>query len=74
MGHSLTATGSHFSVLDILMAPLRGVGRFCVTVMGHHSRIHQINNLRAKSADALAEMGLTRDEILHHVMSDLYYL
>lgn len=74
MGHSLTATGSHFSVLDILMAPLRGFGRFCVTVMDHNSRIHQINNLRAKSDDELAEMGLTRDEIVHHVMSDLYYL
>ncbi len=38
------------------------------------SRRDQIVALEAKSDEELARMGLRRDDIIHHVYRDLYYI
>lgn len=75
MAHTLTHpnTGA-FHFTNILMAPLRAIGRFFITVMEQNSRVQLVERLNAKSDAELAKMGLRRDEIVHHVFRDLYYL
>lgn len=38
------------------------------------SRMHQIEALQAKSDEELAQLGIKRDDIVHHVFRDLFYL
>ena len=38
------------------------------------SRVHRIEALEAKTDVELANMGIKRDEIVHHVFKDLYYI
>ncbi|WP_300520483.1 hypothetical protein [Aliiroseovarius sp.] len=59
---------------DILLAPFRAIGRFFILVMENNSRVQMVERLNAKSDAELAEIGLKRDEIVHHVFRDLYYL
>ncbi|WP_421702887.1 hypothetical protein [Aliiroseovarius sp.] len=75
MAHILSHpnTGA-FHLSDILMAPLRAVGRFFITVMEQNSRVQLVERLNAKSDAELAKIGIERDEIVHHVFRDLYYL
>ncbi|RKT30787.1 hypothetical protein BXY70_2780 [Roseovarius halotolerans] len=40
----------------------------------HASRRDKIEALEAKSDEELASMGLRRDDIVHHVYRDLFYV
>jgi len=57
---------------------LRGIGRaFWTAAEAHGSRAgrrRQIEALHEKSDAELAEMGISRDRIAHHVFRDLYYI
>lgn len=37
-------------------------------------RVDQVHLLQARSDEQLAEMGIKRDDIVHYVFRDLYYL
>ena len=75
MAHTLsTHSLGNLHAIDILLAPFRAIGRFFITVMEQNSRVQLVERLNAKSDAELAEMGLSRDEIVHHVFRDLYYL
>ena len=68
-GHSaslgiLTAIGSFFAA----------IGHALVKSAESSSRMKKLQALQAKSDEELAALGLTRDEIPHHVFSDLYYI
>ena len=75
MAHTLSnpRVGTHHAT-DILLAPFRAIGRFFIAVMEQNSRVQMVERLNAKSDEQLAELGIKRDEIVHHVFRDLYYL
>lgn len=50
------------------------VGTSLINAGEASSRLPKIEALRAKSDAELAEMGLKRDEIVHFVFKDLFYL
>lgn len=69
---------SQITVIDTVRAR---VGRWLDTLMGRletyahiRSRRDQIVALEARSDAELAEMGLKREDIAHHVFRDLYYV
>ena len=39
-----------------------------------HRRFEQVQFLQAKSDEDLAALGIKRDDIVHHVFKDLYYI
>lgn len=53
---------------------LSRVGAFFTAFIDAQSRADQITKLQAMSDAELAERGLTRDAIVHHVFSDKLYL
>jgi uncharacterized protein YjiS (DUF1127 family) len=57
---------------------LRGLARAFWTAAEAHGtragRRRQIEALHAKSDAELAEMGIARERIAHHVFKDLYYI
>lgn len=70
-------TTSQFTVIDTARA---GLGRFLASIMERlesyahvRSRRDQIDALEALSDAELAKMGITREEIVHHVFRDLYF-
>lgn len=38
------------------------------------TRMREIQRLQGKTDSELAELGLTRDRIVHHVFRDIYYM
>ncbi|HDZ83067.1 MAG TPA: DUF1127 domain-containing protein [Roseobacter sp.] len=50
------------------------VGRFMVSASANSGRLRQVEMLQAKSDRELADMGLKRDAIVHHVFRDVYYI
>ena len=51
-----------------------GVVNFMVYISTSRSRVCQIEALCAKTDKELAARGLTRQDIVRHVYSDVYYL
>ena len=75
MAHiTLNPTVGTVHLTDILLAPLRAVGHFFIAVMENNSRVRMVETLNAKSDAELAELDLKREDIVHHVFRDLYYL
>ena len=66
----------------VLQTPLRvrvqafwaGLKEGLALYMNSASRVRQIEFYQAKSDEELAELGLTRDRIVHHVFRDVMYL
>lgn len=50
------------------------IGRGIVLAGESSARFRDMRRLEAMSDSELAEMGLTRDKIAHHVFRDLYYI
>ncbi|MGV6812125.1 MAG: DUF1127 domain-containing protein [Brevirhabdus sp.] len=69
-----TTTTPHLPLGKILSAPLRGLGRFLVRIMESNSRVQAVEKLNSLSDDALARRGLKREDIVHHVFKDTYYV
>ena len=49
------------------------LGRAMLLQSAANARLERVERLRAKSDAELAELGITRDQIVHHVFRDLYY-
>ena len=50
------------------------IGQGMNAYMERRSRMTQITALEAKTDAELAEMGITRDRIIHHVFRDLFHV
>jgi hypothetical protein len=50
------------------------IGEALMTASANSGRMRKVEFLQAKSDADLAKMGLKRDDIVHHVFRDLYYL
>lgn len=64
-----------------LLSVFSAVGRFLASVgtalmvsSSYNARAQKVQALQAKSDAELAEMNIKRDEIVHHVFRDLYYV
>lgn len=72
---ALSATISHPGIAAKLARPfqavLNGIGWFFVQSMENNSRLRQVDYLSSLSDDELADRGLTRDRIVHHVFKDV---
>ena len=53
---------------------LAALGRAVVTNAEAEARLGKINALQAKSDAELARLGIARDDIVHHVFRDIYYV
>ncbi len=82
MTYQSTAHPAHsVSPLEGLRRAGAGLRRFCAGI-GHgimmgstaQRRFEQVQGLQAKSDEELAAMGIKRDDIVHHVFIDLYYI
>lgn len=73
MAH-ITFTPTVTPITEFLMRPLRAVGNFMVAIMESNSRIQLVDKLNAMSDAELAELGVKRDEIVHHVFKDTFYI
>lgn len=66
------------SFLGSFATGLRNIGgsliRARAASLQMQGRVDRIQALEAKTDAELAEMGLTRDSIVHHVFRDLYYI
>ncbi len=64
--------------LDGIAARIAGgfasLGRALVATAETHSRIEQVKRLDAMSDAELKARGIRRDQIVHHVFRDIYYL
>jgi uncharacterized protein YjiS (DUF1127 family) len=45
-----------------------------IAASSNSARLQKVEMLNAKSDAELAEMGIKRDDIVHHVFRDLYYI
>ncbi|UWR24201.1 DUF1127 domain-containing protein [Sulfitobacter sp. S190] len=66
----LTAT----AVLSQIGAVLRAINVALMHASTSSARVRQIEALQSKSDAELADIGIKRDEIVHHVFRDLYYV
>lgn len=82
MTYQSTAHSAHsVSPLEGLQRVGAGLRRFFAGI-GHgimmgstaHRRFEQVQFLQAKSDEDLAALGIKRDDIVHHVFKDLYYI
>lgn len=65
---------SVYSVLAAVRGYLASVGRALMISSSYNARAQKVQALQAKSDAELAEMNIKRDEIVHHVFRDLYYV
>ncbi len=45
-----------------------------IATSANSARLRKIETLNAESVTELAELGVKREEIVHHVFRDLYYI
>lgn len=57
-----------------LVEMFKAIGTSIINATEASSRITRVEALRAKSDAELAAMGIKRDDIVHHVFKDLYYM
>lgn len=50
------------------------IGNAMIAASSNSARLHKVEMLNAKSDAELAKMGIKRDDIVHHVFRDLYYI
>jgi uncharacterized protein YjiS (DUF1127 family) len=65
---------ANHGLLDRTASFFAAIGKGLTAYTYHASRTEQIKALSAKTDEELAEMGLTRDQIPHHVFRDLFYV
>lgn len=58
------AIGAFFSKIGVAM----------VNASANSGRMRKVESLNAKSDAELAAMGLKREDIVHHVFRDMYYI
>lgn len=50
------------------------IGQAMIAASCNSGRLREVEMLNAKSDAELAKMGIKRDDIVHHVFRDLYYI
>jgi hypothetical protein len=73
MAHAATHS-AHWSPLAAIAGVFSAIGGFFTSVAMANARYQQIIELQNLTDEELSERGLTRDEIVHHVFSDAYYI
>ena len=78
MAHAAQSTmayaSSDRSFLEVLGRALRAFGKAFSIQAGMQTRMNRIARLNAMSDAELAELGIERDRIVHHVFRDIYYV
>jgi hypothetical protein len=76
MAHITNSESRSFieSVADRIGGTFAAIGRAFVTATEANSRIDRVQALNALSDEELAARGIRRDQIVHHVFRDLYYV
>ena len=72
--HTAAAPASAASVLAVLAKPFVAFGKILVAMGEANDRSRKVQRLMEMSDAELAERGLSRDTIVHHVFSDVYYV
>lgn len=52
----------------------KGIARGMMTASTAHNRYEQVQRLQAKTDVELAALKIRREDIVHHVFKDLYYI
>ncbi|MCX7564922.1 hypothetical protein OS189_01020 [Sulfitobacter sp. F26169L] len=66
----LTARNGFAQLVSVISA----IGDRMIKAGEGNARVLRVNALEAKTDAQLAAMGIKRDEIVHHVFKDLYYM
>lgn len=67
------ATGAHGKT-NGLRAVLGRIGNALIKASPHNRRLERAARLQALSDEQLAQLGIPRDRIVHHVFSDVMHL
>ncbi|MEP4036583.1 MULTISPECIES: DUF1127 domain-containing protein [unclassified Pseudophaeobacter] len=67
-------TPATYGVLNLLAKPFTALGKGLIAIAEANSRSQTLNSLMAMSDAELTKRGLKRDQLVHHVFSDSYYL
>ncbi|UWR16670.1 hypothetical protein [Sulfitobacter sp. M368] len=71
MGREITMTRN---LLDAIANSFSKFGRAIMANSAGQRRIDRVERLRAKSDAELAELNIKRDDIVHYVFKDIYYV
>ncbi|WP_120504665.1 hypothetical protein [Sulfitobacter mediterraneus] len=71
LGREITMTRN---LLDAIAKGFFKFGRAIMTNSAGQRRIDRVEQLRAKTDAELAELNLKRDDIVHYVFKDIYYV
>ncbi|KIN76510.1 hypothetical protein [Sulfitobacter mediterraneus] len=71
LGREITMTRN---LLDAIANSFFKFGRAIMTNSAGQRRIDRVERLRAKSDAELAELNIKRDDIVHYVFKDIYYV
>ena len=79
MTYQATATevhdrGTFTGVVDNIRGFFQSFGQALVASSSGHRRLREVQALQAKSDQELAELKIKREDIVHHVFRDLYYI
>lgn len=65
---------AHWSPLAAIAGVFSAIGGFFTSVAMANARYQKITELQALTDAQLAERGLQREDIVHHVFADAYYI
>ncbi|EAQ47001.1 MAG: hypothetical protein BM560_12245 [Roseobacter sp. MedPE-SWde] len=68
------ANQSALGIVTLLAKPFTALGKGLVALGEANSRYQKLNALMELSDAELAKRNLKRDELVHHVFSDSYYI
>ncbi|MEP2715712.1 hypothetical protein [Pseudophaeobacter sp.] len=74
MAHTVHYTPTTLNILSLLAKPFVALGNGLIKLAESNSRYQTLNKLMALSDAELEERGLKRDQLVHRVYSDSYYL
>lgn len=62
------------NVITAIRGLASSVGTALIISSAYNARAQKVQMLQAKSDEELAALNINRDEIVHHVFRDLYYV
>lgn len=74
MAHVSHYTPSAPAIAQLISKPFVAIGNFMVSMAEANTRSQKLQQLMDLSDAQLAERGLKRDNLVHHVFSDSYYI
>lgn len=74
MAHTVSHYPLAHEVLSLLAKPFVAFGNLLIAIGEANHRDQTLRSLMAQSDAELAKRGLKRDELVHHVFSDSYYI